>query len=149
VSFKNATALLIEDSTTQAMKIMEFLTKEGLGVSWAPDGQSGIEQARRDLPDVIVLDIMMPGMDGFTVLRRLKEEPETAAIPVVMLTAQSDVASLRSSLNMGAVDFIPKDAFSLRVLLETLRDLGVADAPPSLDESDGVINGRDGRANEG
>jgi len=129
--------LVVEDSPVQAMALQQLLEQKGLQVLRALDGRVGVAMAERHLPDVIILDIQMPEMDGMEVCRRLKQNPQTRHIPVVMLTAHSELATLLQGLSLGAVDFIPKDAFSDTVLLETLRQLHMLD--------DGIRTGDDRR----
>jgi CheY-like chemotaxis protein len=118
------TILVIEDSTTQALHLRMLLEEEGLQVLLAPNGRKGLEAAQRSHPDLIVLDVQMPGMDGFQVCRRLKRTPGLAEIPVIFFTCYDDVESVMLGLREGALDYIPKDAFADAVLLETLRHLG-------------------------
>ena len=119
------TVLIVEDSPAQALALEHLLTKEGLQVLWAPDGQAGLAMAQQYQPDVIVLDVEMPKMGGFEACRRLKQDVGTASIPVVMLTIRDDAAAALHGIDLGAVDFIPKDAFSGSVLVETLRQLHI------------------------
>ena len=91
--------------------------------------------AQQHRPDVIVLDIEMPRMGGFEACRYLKGDARTADIPIVMLTVRDDAATALHGIDLGAVDFIPKDAFSGPVLLETLRQLNIMPAS----ESEGAI----------
>lgn len=121
------TVLIVEDSPAQALALHRLLEQEGLQVLWAPDGRVGVTMAQLYLPDAIVLDIEMPKMDGFEACRRLKENAQTASIPIVMLTVHTEPASLMQGIDLGAIDFIPKDAFSDRVLVETLRQLQILD----------------------
>jgi CheY-like chemotaxis protein len=124
----NKTVLVVEDSPVQALALEHLLLQEGLKVLCAPDGRSGITMAQEHTPDVIVLDIEMPEMNGFEVCRRLREDTQTADIPIVMLTAHGEVAMVMRGIDLGAIDYIPKDAFSEAVLLETLRQLHILDS---------------------
>ena len=117
------TILIVEDSPVQALSLLRLLEKQGLNVICSPNGVAGLELAHQHHPDVIVLDIHMPEMDGLETCRRLKQHQETSAIPVVLLTEHTESESLRAGFEGGAVDFIPKDAFSDIVLLATLREL--------------------------
>lgn len=119
------TILLVEDSTTQALHFQTLLEENGLQVLWASDGESGVEMARRQSPDLIVLDIQLPKMNGFEVCLKLKEMRATAEIPVIMLTRFDEAESVVQGLQAGAIDYIPKDAFAGAVLLETLRQMGL------------------------
>jgi DNA-binding response OmpR family regulator len=94
-------------------------------VDWANDGANGLEMARKSLPDLILLDVQLPGMNGFQVCQRLKDRRRTADIPIVMLTRHDDPEAVKFGLQAGAVHYIPKDAFANAVLLETIRQLGL------------------------
>lgn len=129
------TVLIVEDSPAQALALHRLLEQEGLQVLWAPDGRVGVTMAQQYVPDAIVLDIEMPEMDGFEACRRLKENAQTASIPIVMLTVHTEPASLMQGIDLGAIDFIPKDAFSDRVLVETLRQLQILDDLKTVEEN--------------
>jgi len=119
------TVLIIEDNPAQALALESLLIAEGLQVLWAPDGKTGVLKAQQLVPDVIVLSIETPDIDGFETCRRLKENVRTGGIPVVMLSVHDDAVTVTHGIDLGAVDFIPKDAFSGTVLLETLRQLQI------------------------
>lgn len=119
------TVLIVEDSPAQALTLEHLLKKEGLQVLWATDGQVGVTLAQQRMPDIIVLDVEMPNMGGFEACRHLKEDSRTADIPIVMLTIRDDAATALHGIDLGAIDFIPKDAFSASVLVETLRQLHI------------------------
>ncbi len=119
------TILLVEDSETQALHLQSLLGQAGLRVIWASDGEAGLDMARKWLPDLIVLDVQLPGMNGFQVCQHLKEQTATAEIPVIILTRHDDPEAIILGLQGGAVDYIPKDAFSDAVLVETLRQMGM------------------------
>jgi PleD family two-component response regulator len=117
--------LVIEDSHTQALHLQALLEREGLDVVLAFDGKSGLEMASQAPPAVAILDVQMPEMNGFEVCRQLKEMPATADIPIIMLTCRDENEAVLEGLQVGAIDYIPKDAFSDAVLLETLRQMGI------------------------
>jgi twitching motility two-component system response regulator PilH len=119
------TVLLVEDNPTQALHLKTLLEQEGIHVIWAPDGESGVQMAQEQLPDLVVLDIQLPKMNGFQVCQQLKEMRQTADIPVIMLTRHDEAEAVVMGLQAGAIDYIPKDAFASAVLLETLRQMGV------------------------
>ncbi|HEY74465.1 MAG: response regulator [Chloroflexi bacterium] len=119
------TILVIEDSPTQAMHLQTMLEQAGLNALVACDGELGLQMAEQLQPDVIVLDVQMPGMNGFQVCKRLKGIPDTANIPIILLTRHDDDETIVLGLQMGAVDYIPKDAFADAVLIETLRQMGL------------------------
>ncbi len=115
--------LVVEDSPTQALHMQTLLEREGVEVLLASDGQEGMQIAQEMLPDLIVLDVQMPGMNGFQVCRQLKNKPETKDIPIIMFTRHDEQEAVVLGLQTGAVDYIPKDAFADAVLLETLRQM--------------------------
>jgi len=119
------TILVVEDSPTQALHMQALLEQEGLQVLLAHDGRSGLETAQKLHPDLIVLDVQMPGMNGFQVCHQLKNAPETADIPIIMFTRHDEQEAVVLGLQTGAVDYIPKDAFADAVLLETLRQMKI------------------------
>jgi CheY-like chemotaxis protein len=132
------TVLVVEDSPVQASALVQFLKQMGLQVVHAFNGRLGIEMAEQVDPDLILLDVLMPEMDGYEACRRLKENPQTAEIPVVMLTVHTEPGSAQRGIEEGAVEYIPKDAFSYTVLEETLRQL--LDLEQS-ESTDGIAGG--------
>jgi twitching motility two-component system response regulator PilH len=119
------TVLVVEDSITQSESIRAVLEDSGLKVICAFDGPSGLKMAQQTCPDLVIMDVNMPGMDGFQVLDALKNDPKTVELPIVMLTSSSTPESVLTGLTSGAVDYIPKDVFAMRVLVETVRQMGL------------------------
>ncbi len=112
--------LVIEDEASIRNNIMLMLKVERYIAIGAENGRTGLELARRDSPDLIICDIMMPEMDGFAVLDALRSEPSLADIPFVFLTALDDRSSMRRGMNLGADDYIPKP-FTRDELLEAVN----------------------------
>ena len=100
--------LVIDDDTSNLDVIRGFLQENGFDVAIAASSDSGWERARRIKPEVILLDVNMPGMDGFEVCEKLKQDEATQAIPIIFLTAQTDVESKIRGFQLGAVDYIEK-----------------------------------------
>jgi DNA-binding response OmpR family regulator len=117
--------LLIEDSATQAHEIAASMSYYNIDVLIARDGPQGLRIAVELQPDLIVLDINLPTMSGYQVCRRLKRDPKTQAIPVVMLTSSDSPDAMMEGLDAGASDYIPKDAFASENLASTLQSLGL------------------------
>lgn len=104
--------LIIEDDSFISDMYKIKLESEGFEVSVAADGVQGLEAAGKENPDLILLDIVMPKMDGFTVLQNLKEKPEVQNIPVIMLTNLGQKDSVEKGLKLGAADYIIKAHFT-------------------------------------
>lgn len=102
------TVFAIDDSPLNLKILQRFLEKQGWKVFIAEDGLTAITEINQVQPDIIVLDIMMPGIDGFEVCRRLKAAPATAEIPIIFLSALTDQKSIVKGLELGAVDYIHK-----------------------------------------
>ncbi len=116
-------ALIVEDSPTQSMNIKALLEDVGLRCKLATNGQTGLYLAQSLLPDVIILDFEMPQLNGVEVAARLKEDSNTAKIPIIMMTRFSKEDFGPQGHDLDFVKFIPKDAFADAVLLETLRQM--------------------------
>ncbi|MEI7607793.1 MAG: response regulator [Rhodospirillaceae bacterium] len=102
------TVLVADDDPLLVEVISHKLRRKGLEVLVARDGVEALRRTREDRPDLVVLDAMMPGLDGFAVLRELKKGPDTAAIPVLMLTARKTERDVVSGLSQGAADYVTK-----------------------------------------
>jgi len=100
--------LIVDDTPTNLEVLFETLSSDGFKVLVAIDGESALEQTALAKPDVILLDVMMPEIDGFETIRRLKSNPETADIPVIFMTALSDTVDKVRGFELGAVDYITK-----------------------------------------
>lgn len=114
--------LLVEDDRSLA-EILEYnLQREGYDVSRAHDGRDGLTQAQLKLPEIVILDVMLPVMDGLEVCRQLRANSETRDCLIMMLTAKSEEADQLIGFTVGADDYVIKP-FSIRVLLERLKAL--------------------------
>ena len=118
--------LVIEDEPDiQILIQMALEFTGGYQVTVASTGKAGIDSARAAQPDLILLDAMMPGMDGFEVCRRLKGDPETAKIPVVFLTAKAQASEIEEGLRLGAAGYLTKPFDPLRLKIELEALLGI------------------------
>ena len=102
------TILIIEDNLDVRENIADILILESYRVVTAENGTIGIEKAKTFLPDLIICDIMMPGIDGYEVLKRINEDATTAGIPFIFLTAKSERTDVRMGMNLGADDYLTK-----------------------------------------
>ena len=114
--------LVVEDDRSLSEILIYNLDKAGYEVSLAIDGRDGLSQAQLKLPDVILLDVMLPIIDGIEVCRRLRSKPETAHAIIIMLTAKAEEADQLIGFSVGADDYVTKP-FSVRVLLERIKAL--------------------------
>lgn len=124
--------LVIEDSPTQALALQALLEINDLNVILAHTGAEGLNMARTLQPAAIVLDIQLPDMDGFQVCQTLKHWPETTSLPVIMLTQYDEHSAIVHGLQLGALEYIPKDAFADSVLVGTLSQMGIIASAPVL-----------------
>jgi len=125
-----ATILVVEDESDIRDLLAFTLAREGFSVLQADSGPVALEQARNKHPDLILLDLMLPGMDGLNVHKLLQRESSTAGIPVIMLTAKGEEIDRIVGLEIGAADYIVKP-FSLReVILRIRAVLGRKAQPP-------------------
>ncbi|HEY3293965.1 MAG TPA: response regulator transcription factor [bacterium] len=113
--------ILIVDDEEDILEMIEYnLVKEGYGVTRAQTGEKALRKLKDEPPDLVVLDLMLPGIDGLDVCRQIKSHPETAHLPVIMLTAKGTEADIVTGLEIGADDYVIKP-FSMRVLLARIR----------------------------
>jgi len=137
--------ILVIDDEPDLVELVEFnLKKDGYEVIVAKNGQSGLEIAQKHVPDLIVLDLMMPGIDGLEVCRQLRGDPRTKQIPMIMLTAKSAEADRIVGLELGADDYVTKP-FSPRELVARVRALlrratTTQEAPTVVRQGDLVID---------
>ena len=115
------TRVLVVDDEPDLVELIHYnLTKAGYDVAGVLSGEEALAHVRSSLPDLIVLDVLLPGLDGLEVCKTLRRNPTTAGIPIVMLTARSEDADVVAGLELGADDYLTKP-FSPRVLLARIK----------------------------
>ncbi len=115
--------ILVIDDEEDILELLRYnLVKQGYQVSLSTSGEQGLAQARQLLPDLIVLDLMLPGIDGLDVCKALKLETATRQIPIIMITAKGDEADIVTGLELGAEDYIVKP-FSPRVVTARVKNV--------------------------
>ena len=130
--------VLVVDDEEDILHLVEYnLAKEGFDVTAVTTGEEALTAVREDPPDLVVLDLMLPGVDGLEVCKLLKRHPRTAAVPVVMLTAKGEEADVVAGLELGADDYVTKP-FSPRVLLARIKAVLRRDAKEAIGEKDTV-----------
>ena len=123
------TILIVEDEVDIADLVKYHLEREGLAARTVSDGKHALELIVRDHPDLIILDLMLPGMDGLELCRRLRAQAATQAIPIIMLTARAEEVDRIVGLEVGADDYVPKP-FSPRELVARVKAVLRRTAPP-------------------
>jgi two-component system alkaline phosphatase synthesis response regulator PhoP len=116
--------LVIDDEAPIRLLCRVNLEAEGMEVIEAADGPTGLEQAREEQPDVILLDVMMPGLDGWRVAEELLEDERTTEIPIIFLTARAEFRDRARGLDIGGVDYVTKpfNPLELAPLVEALLE---------------------------
>jgi two-component system, sensor histidine kinase and response regulator len=117
--------LVVDDNPTNLQLLIEYLDEMGFETLLARSGEGALEQARHARPDIILLDIMMPGMDGFEVCEQLKADPETRTIPVIFMTALTETEDKIRGFDLGAVDYITKPFHQKEVLARISTQLTI------------------------
>ncbi|HIK27948.1 MAG: hybrid sensor histidine kinase/response regulator [Oscillatoriaceae bacterium SKW80] len=126
--------LIVDDNQTNLDVLFEFLREEGFKVLVATDGETALEQLEYIKPDIILLDVMMPGIDGFETCRLLKAKQTTQDIPVIFITALSDTVDKVKGFQMGAVDYITKPFQHEEVLMRVQTHLTLRKLQKQLQE---------------
>ncbi len=118
--------LIIEDDKFLRELIVRKVVKEGFDVSEAIDGEEGLKKIKEEKPDMILLDIILPGIDGFEVLSRIKEDPALSYIPVIILSNLGQKEDIEKALKLGAIDYLIKAHFTPGEIIEKIKsNLGV------------------------
>lgn len=126
--------LIVDDNPTNLSVLSEALNSEGFRFRVAVDGESAIAQAERNQPELILLDVQMPGIDGFETCRRLKANPVTQNIPIIFTTALADTESKTKGFSLGAVDYIPKPFAQEEVIARVRVHLQLKQLNESLEQ---------------
>lgn len=108
--------LIIEDDKFTRNNLATILRMEGYAVSTAENGSDGVQAVRRERPDLVLCDVMMPELDGHGVIAALREDAATAHIPFIFLTARGEKADIRTGMNLGADDYLTKPASATELL---------------------------------
>lgn len=114
------TILVVEDNATNMRLLIELLLDDGYQVEAAVNGLEALEMTEAILPDLVLLDVMMPGLNGYEVCEKLQENPETQGIPIIFVTAIAQVADKIRAFELGAVDYITKP-FNTREVMVRLK----------------------------
>ncbi len=121
--------LVVEDDRFLRKAAEAALRRQGFTVLVASDGEEGLRLARSELPDLVLLDLIMPGLQGFEVLKLLKEDATTSAIPVIILSNLGQDSDVKKAMEAGAVDYLVKANLALDTLVARVKTLFEARTP--------------------
>ena len=116
--------LLVDDSSTVLLMEKMILSKSPYDLVTASDGQEGLDKAVAERPDLILLDVVMPRMDGFEVCRRIRQRDEMRGVPVIMVTTRGELTSVETGYQSGCTDYITKPINGLELLSKVKNYLG-------------------------
>jgi DNA-binding response OmpR family regulator len=122
----NIQILLVEDERISARLLTSALENEGYDVTLASNGVDGLNKATQNHPDLVILDVMLPGLDGFEVCQRLRDQPDTADTPILMLSAKDQESDVAAGKKVGANVYLLKSS-ALTKILAAVKDLLSAD----------------------
>ena len=142
MSASHGAILVVDDTPTNVSLLMEVLGRDGFKVLVARDGESALEQALYAPPELILLDVMMPGLDGYETCRRLKADPRTAAVPVIFMTALSDVHDKVRAFEAGAADYVSKPFQHEEVLARVRAHLSLSRLRRELEQANQQLEQR-------
>jgi DNA-binding response OmpR family regulator len=115
--------LIVEDDKFLRELIVQKLVKEGYETSEAIDGEQGIKKIKEEKPDIVLLDLILPGIDGFEVLSQKKEDANVAQIPVIVLSNLGQKEDVERGLKLGAVDYLIKAHFTPGEIIEKIKNI--------------------------
>jgi len=132
----SAERILVVEDEEDILELLQYnLKKAGYEVAGVTSGERALKAVRESVPDLLLLDLMLPGLDGIEVCRMLRESPKTAALPIVMLTARGEEQDIVRGLEAGADDYVTKP-FSARILLARLAAVLRRKRSPKISEGD-------------
>jgi len=121
--FMAKTILVIEDDKFLRELISRKLTGEGFDVLEAVDGEEGIKKIKEGKPDLVLLDLILPSIDGFEVLTRVRDDPEVSSIPVIILSNLGQREEVEKGLKLGAIDYLIKAHFTPGEIIEKIKNV--------------------------
>ncbi len=135
--------ILVVDDEEDILELVRYnLSRAGYGVRSAASGEAALSMAADEMPDLMVLDLMLPGMDGIEVTRRIKKNPDTERFPIIMLTAKGEERDVVAGLEMGADDYVTKP-FSPKILLARIKSVLRRNAQEEEDSAEGSLTIRE------
>lgn len=139
--------LIVDDVMSNVLLLKVLLTNEKFAIATASNGHQALEQTKKEKPDLILLDVMMPDMNGFEVAQRLKADPETAGIPIIFLTALNSTTDIVKGFQVGASDFVSKPFNKEELIIRVIHQISLVAAKRMIvsktEELQRIIAGRD------
>ena len=117
------TILIIEDDQFLRELIVRKIINEGFSALEAESGEQGIEKTKKEKPDLILLDLILPGIGGFEVLKKIKEDKNSSSIPIIILSNLAEPEEMEKGLKMGAVDFLIKAHLTPREIIDKIKSV--------------------------
>ena len=140
VTFADSKVLIVDDNSQNLELLVAYLDALGCKIYTAADGVAALESVRQQIPDLILLDIMMPRMSGFEVCRKLKSDPATRGIPIIMVTALNELGDIERGVESGTDDFITKPVNRLELTTRVKSLLRVRHLQGELDRTLAYLN---------
>ena len=134
LDYQSYNILIVDDTPVNLEVIIDFLESYGFGIRMARSGESALKRVEYDRPDIILLDVLMPGMDGFETCRRLKAEPATEDIPIIFMTSLTGTEDKVKGFEVGAVDYVTKPLHQEEVLARIKTHLRMRDLTLNLEK---------------
>lgn len=131
--------LVVEDENDLAQILVDYLKRDGYEANTLADGQQAMAALRSDLPDLLLLDLMLPGLDGLSILRELRRNPASAALPVILVTARVEEIDRLIGLELGADDYVCKP-YSPREVVARVKTVLRRATPPAADAAAAAEN---------
>lgn len=134
LNYQDYNILIVDDTPVNLEVVIDFLESYGFGIRMARSGESALKRVEYDRPDIILLDVLMPGMDGFETCRRLKAQPATEDIPIIFMTSLTSTEDQVKGFEVGAVDYVTKPLHQEEVLARIKTHLRLRDLTLGLEE---------------
>ena len=144
----NSVVLVVDDNEQNLELLLAYLEDIDCDTLSAPGGGEAIEIARKEVVDLILLDVMMPKMSGFEVCRRLKADPNTTNIPIIMVTALSELGDIERAIDSGTDDFLSKPVNKLELLTRVKTMLKLKDLTDKLERTLAYISEMEAQADD-
>jgi len=120
---KKKKVLVVEDDSNLRQALVEFLETDNFSVVSATDGENAITLTKDNMPDIVLLDIILPKKDGFDVIRELKSDEKTKDIPIVLLTNLGSLSDIEKALELGATTYLVKGDYQLKEVVDKIKEI--------------------------